>query len=195
MTISSVRNSEDTLTILPAQDGAMLMSLPYRIGLYVSYSDVTGGWEAQEAELQSLANILRQYSEDFCKSAFCQKLLMETLMKRSEWPSWSQNIESVPDQAGRAVDLLAAHLSEKELRGFKEVLADIAVSVAMAFHEEKQDGDGPESSSNQGLISILLSKMKGGGESSSSMDHLHISRSERVALARVCDAMKHKLQG
>lgn len=194
LSIPASHNFEDILSGLTADDAAMLVSLPYRIGLYVSYSDVTGGWDAQERELQSLSNILRQYSEDFCKSPFCQKLLMETLNRRLDWPSWAQNIDALPDQAGRSIGLVSSHLTEKELRGFKEVLIDIAISVAMAFHEGWHDEDDKIIHQNQGFVSSLLSKIKGGDKQVTAIDHIHISRSERAALSRVCEAMKHRIQ-
>jgi len=35
---------------LSPEDERLLISLPYRVGLYVSFSDITGGWEAQDKE-------------------------------------------------------------------------------------------------------------------------------------------------
>src|SRR5688572_2345060 len=84
---------------LAPEDEEALIALPYRAGLFVSFSDVTGGWDAQESEIQSLTSILREYSEDFCKTEFSQKVLMDCLQARSQWPGWSHNIESVPAQA------------------------------------------------------------------------------------------------
>ena len=80
---------EQVFSQFSRQDELVLISLPYRVGLYVSFSDTTGGFEAQEQEMQSLSNILREFAEDFCKSEFSQKVLMESLRQRALWPAWS----------------------------------------------------------------------------------------------------------
>lgn len=188
MTASDTFSVNEIFTQLAPEHEAILVSLPYRIGLYVSYADVTGGWEAQDKELQSLAGILREYSEDFCKTEFCQKVLMETLMRRDAWPLWSQNIERVPEEAGQIIDTLSSMFGDKELRAFKEVLSEIAVSVAMAFHERRDIDTTPVPSSG-GFMGFFKKQPEAGP-----LDHIHISPSERAALLRVCEAMKHQLR-
>ena len=167
-----------------------LISLPYRVGLYVSFADTTGGFAAQEAEMQSLSGILREFAEDYCKSEFSQKVLMESLRARDVWPSWSQGIERVPDEARPIFTLLEPQFDSRALRAFKEVLVEIALSVAMAFREGNEDAQR-----GGGLSSIgeWFSRMLGGGKSSSSMGHSNISKSERVALARLCKAMNYQM--
>jgi hypothetical protein len=180
----------ETFSQLSPKDEGILVSLPYRIGLYVSYSDVTGGWDAQERELESLTGILREFSEDFCKTEFSQKVLMETLMRRGNWPAWAQNIGAVPDEARHIVDTLVFIFSEKELRAFKEVLVDIALAVAMAFHEGRE----PELAPAPGLIEGIMAKLTGAKKQPSLFDHVHISPAERKALDTVCDAMNYGMK-
>lgn len=168
------------------------MSLPYRIGLYVSYADITGGWEAQEAEQQSLANILRQYSEDFCKTEFTQTVLMEALNRRHEWPSWGRGIDNLPKETGHIVNVLMPLLGEKQMHGFKEVLVDIAISVAMAFQEERDSASLPKAGHKNGAGFLSLFKKR--KPDNGLLDHVHISAAERQALRRVCDAMKFQPQ-
>lgn len=188
MTGAETAISNDIFSQLSPADEAILVSLPYRIGLYVSYADITGGWEAQDREQQSLANILRQYSEDFCKTEFCQKLLMETLIRRDQWPTWSQNIDSVPGEAEKAVEILAGTFKAKDLRAFKEVLVDVALSVAMAFHEGRDGDYDPKPGKAAGLFGLF----KKAPAKDDAFDHMHISSAERAALKRVCAAMKYE---
>lgn len=168
------------------EDQEILISLPYRVGLYVSFADTSGGFEAQEAEMQTLSNILREFAEDFCKSEFSQKLLMESLRARPSWPSWSSGIERVPEQAKYITSIVESQFDNRSLRAFKEVLVEIAMSVAMAFREE---GDDVQSS---GFFGDLFGKLFGGG--SVAMAHGNISKSERAALHRLCKAMNYDLK-
>lgn len=190
MTNADTISVNEVFTQLAPDHETILVSLPYRIGLYVSYADVTGGFEAQDKEQQSLANILREYSEDFCKTEFCQKVLMETLERRDQWLAWSKQIDSVPDEAGKIVDILTPMFSDKELRAFKEVLADIAVSVAMAFHEGRDGDYAPAPSKSTGGFLGMFKKPADTGP----LDHVHVSAAERAALMCVCTAMKHQMQ-
>lgn len=170
-------------------DELTLISLPYRVGLFVSFSDTSGGFEAQEAELQSLSNILREFAEDYCKSEFSQKVLMETLRVRHLWPSWSQGVETVPEQARHIVDQLEVHFDDRALRAFKEVLVDIAMAVAMAFREDGADTSAPRLSG----FGQFIGKFFGGASQHSTLGHTNISKNERAALMRLCKAMSYQM--
>ena len=67
-----VENVSDVLSQLTDEEREAVVALPYRVGLYVSFSDLSGGWNAQEQELEMLTSILREFSEDFCKGEFSQ---------------------------------------------------------------------------------------------------------------------------
>ena len=172
-------------------DQVILVSLPYRVGLYLSFSDTSGGFEAQEAEMQSLSNILREFAEDFCKSEFSQKVLMESLRQRPQWPSWSNNIESVPEEARRITDLLEVHFDDRSLRAFKEVLVEIALAVAMAFRENTVEVKKPPM---WPALGDMLAKLLGMGAKHYTLSHMNISRNERVALDRLCAAMHYEMK-
>lgn len=171
---------------LSPADEELLVSLPYRIGLYVSHADVTGGWSAQESEIQSLTDILRDYSNDFCKTEFSQKILMDCLSMRGKWPGWSQDIASVPAQSVRAMTLLQPMMSEKELSGFCEVLDDIALVVAMAFCEETRGGD-----KERPIVREILARLGGILSEKDPLDHINISANERAALKKLSRSMRY----
>lgn len=170
------------------EDELILISLPYRVGLYVSFADTSGGFEAQEAEMQTLSGILREFAEDFCKSEFSQKVLMESLRARPVWPSWSGSIERVPEQAAHIVKIMETQSDSRALRDFKDVMVEIALSVAMAFREGGNDADAPRLS----VFGEFLAKLFGGGQST--LGHGNISKSERAALGRLCKAMNYDLK-
>jgi hypothetical protein len=164
-----------------------LIALPYRAGLFVSFSDVTGGWDAQESEIQSLTSILREYSEDFCKTEFSQKVLMDCLQARAKWPGWSHTIETVPAQAERVMEILDPMFSEKEMNGFREVLIDIALAVAMAFREASEKASASGRSS---LIKEIITRLTGKAKKDP-LSHMNISAVEKVALGKLCKAIKY----
>lgn len=175
---------DKVMQAMPSEaDRQTLVALPYRIGLYVSHADVTGGWEAQDSEMQSLTHILRSFTEDFCKSEFVQGLLMKTLVGRTDWPAWSQNLGDVPGECVAVMYDLRGVLDLKHVVAFQEQMMDIAFAVAQAWREDKTP---PPVVVQQGLFSRLFASKKDDRYS-----HLNVSQYERMALERLADALDY----
>lgn len=185
MTMTDIETIEDVFSRLSPRDGELLVSLPYRVGLFVSHADTTGGWDAQEKEMQSLTNILRAFTEDYCKSELAQKVLLESMRRRANWPQWSHHLENVPKEAQQIIAVLKPLFMEKHLNSFREVLVDIAMSVAMAFHEGDVEAITKQHSILQGFFGFLSRTPP------DPLAHMNISGSERAALSRLCQAMGH----
>lgn len=184
----TIHSVEEIFAQLTQRDEHILVSMPYRVGLYLSYSDTTGGWEAQEAEWVSLAAILREFSEDFCKTEFSQRVLMDCLKYRADWPAWSQNIGTVPDDVAHINAVLTPMFMPKELNGFKDVMIDVALAVAMAFREHAPAPS--EKFSIRDFVSKLSLSRK-----TDPLSHINISVQERDALRKVCSAMNYEFAG
>lgn len=187
------KRSEEIFQQLAKEDETLLVSLPYRVGFYISQSDQTGGVQADDAELYTLINILRGFSEDFCKSEFVQKILIETVARKDEWESWNGDLQTVPEECGRALVLLSDVLDEKEAGSLKEILMDIGMAVAMAFRES-QPASKSASGGLSGLLKGLMRSLSGRAEESSSpFQHINVSGPERRALESLAKAMDYKL--
>lgn len=113
----------------------LLIALPYRAGLLISSCDDAGGHEAEEAELKALENIVTGYTEDFCKSAFMEALMLETVARRNDWEKWRKDTSLVLTECRRAVEILSGRVEPKELADFKHDLMEIATTVAEAHSE------------------------------------------------------------
>jgi len=186
----------ERLASLSAEDDAILMAFPYRVGLFISYADVSGGWSAQDAEMNTLANILREFAEDFCKGECAQMVLMETLQRRAQWPEWSNAITSVPeDDAHRVIYILDRVVPPKEVSAFKDVMVEIALAVAMAFREVESDPKTPATRKVKKASWLAKLQMLWNGEDdiSDPLEHINISDIERAALFRLCRAMDYDL--
>lgn len=113
----------------------LLVQLPYRAGLWVSASDTTGGAESDEAERQALAAIVRGFTEDFLKSEFVEEVMRETVTQMDQWDQWGGQIENIPDEVRRGIEIAALYIDHKQLHAFKQSLHDVAMTVAMAYRE------------------------------------------------------------
>ncbi|MGZ9097314.1 MAG: hypothetical protein ACXW30_03340 [Micavibrio sp.] len=161
----------------------LLVGLPYRVGLWVSLSDSTGGGEANEAEAEALAAIVTGFSEDFCKSEFVQAMIEETVSRRSEWREWTRNLDDVPGECIRATDLLTERLERKEVTSFKLTLMEIATSVAMAYRESDHNQDFSFRLKVYGRVMVERLRAVFTGQRARGVDEfLNISDAEQKAL-------------
>jgi hypothetical protein len=112
-----------------------LIRLPYRVGLWVSQSDKTGGDDSDESEMNALETVILSYGEDYCKSEFTQNVMQQTVAEYDHWEQWENNIEQVPEECRRILYLLKDQIDPKEFDAFRETLFEIAETVALAYRE------------------------------------------------------------
>ncbi|MFP4097513.1 MAG: hypothetical protein ACLFP8_01035 [Alphaproteobacteria bacterium] len=120
---------------LSSEDRTLLASLPYRVGLYISQSDLSGGDDSDEAEMQALANMITAYAQEVFGAETAQYIISDTVARKDEWPVWSADLHTIEDDCRRAVYLLHGIVDPKELRAFKRCLIEVGESVALAFCE------------------------------------------------------------
>lgn len=116
-----------------------LVALPYRVGLYVSTSDMTGGHESQKRELLALENMVTFFVEDTLKSEFAQSVMLLTLQNKIHWSEWQSNIDDVPQECSDIIEYLRDRLDARNLNAFKSNLLEIGISVAMAYRETEAE--------------------------------------------------------
>lgn len=167
-----------------------LVALPYRTGLWVSVCDDAGGHEADEAELQVLEGIIYGFATDFCKSEVTEALMKQTVARRDQWDGWAKNIENVPAECRRGVEILACHVDHKNVTAFKENLMEIAFAVAMAYREF--DDDVPLVEKITMYWHFISDRVTAFFRHRAPKTHdeiFNISRAERLALTELSDAL------
>ncbi|MDB5491969.1 MAG: hypothetical protein JWO78_1818 [Micavibrio sp.] len=168
----------------------LLIKLPYRIGLFVSSSDDTGGDESAEAEMQALSLIVTSFAEDYLKSQFVQTMMEQTVSRRNEWESWGENIEAVPGECFKAIDLLCDYLDRKQVASFKLTMMEIATSVAMAYREFDDNSD--ISTRIKMYSRVLLDRLRAimnGNKSFNADEVFNVSDAERRALDKLIESL------
>lgn len=171
------------LSKLPQDVQELVVSLPFRVGLFVSESDQTGGDESAEAERKALENIVTFYVEDTVKGEFAHEVMIHTLNHKDKWAEWSQNIDKVPEECLHLTYKMKDMIESKEILAYKQNLVEIAIVIAQAYCEF-----GENSSAMTKLevyASVFLKKMQGlfgGGNSSANQIDLNISADERAAI-------------
>lgn len=123
------------LFALTLAERTLLVRLPYRVGLYISQADTTGGKEADEREIIALTGIVRAFGTEVFGCETMQHIITETIRRQEEWPYWGDALVNVPEECRQAIKLLGAHVDIKEMSGFRGHLLEIAHAVALAYCE------------------------------------------------------------
>ena len=180
----------DVLDKLTAEQRTLVVSLPYRAGLWVSESDDLGGDEAHEKELTALSNIVQGFSEQVFGSELLQYIMDETVKRKDHWHrSWANDIEKVPEQCEQALNVLRDHVDDKEVNAYSVRLMEIAEAVALAFREYEQQSTGDKL---RVYFSYIVAKIKSRFSKipAKTFDQfLNISLSERRALSTMARAL------
>ena len=114
---------------------SLLIALPYRVGLWISESDQTGGEEADAYERQALESILYGFAEDYCKSEFVEEIMKQTIAHRDKWEKWGENLDRVPDEVRKAVLITQGRMPQNDVLSLRVTLQQIAHAIAAAFRE------------------------------------------------------------
>lgn len=165
---------------LPGQDRTLLIRLPVRVGFWLSQVDKTGGAIAEKGERAAIETIVTAYAQDYLKSEFVQRLMELTVEQTPSWPNWMVELDRVPAECARMVDILTDRIDARDLNTFKHNLLDIAIAVAMAFCEA-------DTMQKEPLVRRFF-KILGGGFKTATPDE-NISVLEYNALKELAKAM------
>ncbi len=175
---------------LPEDQRTLLVGLPYRVGLFVSRSDNTGGDDSDAAEMKALDDLITGYSQEVFGAETVQYIVGETVNRKSEWSGWSDNLSNIENECHKAIDILSINVDEKEVNAFKNHLIEIGESVALAFREYNK------STSLIDKIKLRLFYIKGknqahklGAPYKNWDQFINISLDERKALRSIATAL------
>lgn len=131
------------LEVFTDDEKTLLVSLPYRAGLWVSLADEKGEGAAHTYELKTIGQVIARLSEGMFASAFVHEVMADTHKRRSEWPSWSLQTGTVPDDARRAVAAIKAKMMPHDAEAYVQTIMKIAYETAYAFREYDRSASIP----------------------------------------------------
>lgn len=123
------------LEALSEEEKILIVSLPYRAGLWVSLADEKGAGAARVHELKTIEKVIARLSEGMFASAFVHEVLAETHARRDQRPAWGAQVEGVPDEARRAVHILIDKVLPPDAEAYVQTIMNIAYETAYAFRE------------------------------------------------------------
>ncbi len=118
-----------------AQEQAFLASLPYRVGIWLSYADIDGGNESEQVENEALEGLVHAIAGNSCESAFVMELMEKTVWDKSHWQDWARDCDNVLPDVRRSIELLDGKIPPEDLISYKAAIVEAALAVARAYNE------------------------------------------------------------
>lgn len=176
-------------------DRTMIVSLPYRVGLWLSTVDNTGGRGSQSQELDSLEKIIGNPRPGMFRSAFVHEVMGEVVARKKEWPRWAEQTENVLSDCRRVQLVLNGKVTPRDGDAYRENLVLIGSEVAAAFREA--DMQQPLFAKIGTRIRLSVDKLVGSlrGEVYESERLLSISLEEDMALSQLAAALRGDAEG
>jgi hypothetical protein len=177
------------LSALTENQKEVLISLPYRAGLWVSKSDQTGGVESDERELQILSNIINGFAYEVFGSETMQIIMSETIRNKARWQLWASRLESVPEDCIEATDILRRFAEPKDITAFRNQIMEIGEAVAVAFSEFHESDKGSKLSLYLEYVQARFAAFLKKRPHKTLSEYLSISVQERKALSTLASSL------
>lgn len=162
----------------------LVVSLPYRVGMHVSYADDEDGEQDDEREMAALESCLAavvQHSEGLNKEVAAQ-----ALSQKDKWEEWGQGVFNIEPICKQAAEVVSRVASKDEARHYAKMVLEVASAVAQAYGEFGEEQEEPK-----GFFGKAMSRIVGGFGSADDAAHpMNISAAEDSAISRVSQALQ-----
>jgi hypothetical protein len=175
----------DFLSTLNDDERKLVVSIPYRVGIWVSHADDEGGERDDRNETKALGKVFSSLTRAKNLPFFIAAVLDEIQSAQDRWVEWEAISSDTLSDCARVLALLESKASASDAANYKKLLKKIAFRVAGA-HGEFGEADAPE-----GFFARLSAGFKKLKPSARVEDFMNISPAEEEALrnlARTLDA-------
>lgn len=173
------------LSDMNAKERDLLISLPYRVGIWMSHSDDEAGEKDDSRERTALASSIEGYAKASGKTPlFIREICQAMIGKRDYWPEWEATALDILADCERAADILRDKTDSQARKHYKRLLIVIASRIAGAYGEF----GGMEDEENFADRAMNAVKALLGGAKPDS-GFANISPAEQAALQRLKTAL------
>lgn len=165
------------------EEADLLISLPYKAGMWVSHSEDHDGEKDDTHENKALTACLRQFAGMGDGKPLFAQVIKETLRREDKWAEWADQSFTLVQDIQKAVSILRGKASVDEIKFFKRSLMEIGTAVAQASDEFSDDA------ASEGIFGKILSKFSGLADHDEGHP-MNVSASEDSALEKLRAALK-----
>ncbi len=178
------------LSIFSDEETDLLVSLPYKVGVWVSHADDEDGEIDDEREMTSLAVCIKAVAKEYDGPGLVDDIARETLKREPFWLDWTDRAFNILPDCEKAIALLKQKPGLGDAKNYRAALLEIATTVGQAYGEFNAFDDIPE---DEGFFAGIAGKIVGGFSGLSKDDANHpanISAAEDSAIAQLAAALK-----
>ncbi|MCI5059574.1 MAG: hypothetical protein MRY79_00720 [Alphaproteobacteria bacterium] len=127
-----------TLDVFADSDKELIISLPYRVGIWISNVDDNEKTERDDKiEQQALEATIEKLAARHKKIPFAATIMREVKSHKSMWSAWEAQIseEQVIQDLSAAITLCRSKLSKRDVKEYKQAVWQVGLVVAQAFGE------------------------------------------------------------
>lgn len=169
----------------------LLVSLPYRVGIWISHVDDGGEDKADYQEVEAIKKVIQVASKKHDDNTAIDDIARSCLLAEGMFDIWARQTSSILSDAKVAVELLRGRVSTQEAENYGVFLMEIGTSVAKAFREEGYGWDEEKTSAfDFSKISEKVSGFLGRVAPSSKHGEMNISPAEDSALTDLAKAVR-----
>jgi hypothetical protein len=125
---------------LNQEEQALLISLPYRVGVWVSnVDDIEQTKRDDKREMKALEIVIARLAKSHRKMPFAASIMAAIQQNQSVWKAWNNNASEnvVLGDVQNSLFLCHQKLSVSQLKQYKHAIWQIAVVVAQAYGEQE----------------------------------------------------------
>jgi hypothetical protein len=170
-----------TLNKMEKEERELIVSLPYRVGVWIGHADDEEGSADDRREHRTVEKILHRFAGQIERYPFISAVLRETLAQKECWERWAGDSLDVLPDCEKALAIVRKTGSSEAVINYRKILMKIANDVAGAH------GEFGEFESEGGFTKLIS-----GFFGSKRDDFMNISPSEDEALERLAGVLRLK---
>lgn len=170
------------------EERALIVSIPVRVGYWMSRIDDVEGTERDERkEGLALERALKLIVARTKDSRFINDVAEYALASKADWAGWQGIAQTVLDDLPRALRLIKDRLPAKDLKDYQSAVYRVAGVVAQAASEDGGEDDFSREAMGGGLIAGLLDRLS--VKTNMSVPE-NMSAAEKAALQKLLACLK-----
>lgn len=119
------------------EERALIVSIPVRVGYWISHTDNVEGTARDDAREQlALEKALELIVDKTDDARFINDIAEFALANKVEWKDWQNNAGTVLADVPKALRLIESRLTAKDLKDYKSAVYRVAGIVAQAASEK-----------------------------------------------------------
>lgn len=176
------------MTDFSDEDMDLLASLPFKVGMWISYADDQDGETDDEREHKALTLCLKQFAKLHEEDSLVGRIIRESMSRTNRQWEWADQSFNVLLDIKKGMELLRSKkVPADDIKALKRCLMEVGTAVAQAFGEFGSFDDAE----NEGFFGKIAGRLA--GLAADDKGHpMNVSAAEDSALEKLRAVLQNK---